>query len=116
MKKHRGFTLMEVLVVLAIFAVLAGIAIPNVLGYIGKADRSAALEEEHNLIVAVGVAMKQGGGAIVSDYTSSGKVYANAGAADDDPAKYLYNDTEFEWIITTDGVLTPGDDNPLKPT
>ncbi|APV44618.1 type IV pilus assembly protein PilA [Dehalogenimonas formicexedens] len=113
-KRRHGFTLMEVLVVLVIFGVLAAIAIPNVLQYIGVGNRNAALEEEHNLIVAVGVAMKEGGGAIVSDYTSSGKVYANADAADNDPAKYLHNGTEFEWIITTGGVLSPGTNNPLK--
>jgi type IV pilus assembly protein PilA len=111
----KGFTLMEILVVLAIFAILAGIAIPNVLDNIGKGERTAALEEEHNVVVAIGAAMKMGNGTVVA-YTTSGKIPAKSGAgvAENDPGKYLINGTEFEWTITDKGVLAPGDSNPLN--
>ncbi|PVV84406.1 type II secretion system protein [Dehalogenimonas alkenigignens] len=111
----KGFTLMEILVVLAIFAVLAGIVLPNVLNSIGKGERTAALEEEHNVVVAIGAAMKMGNGTVVA-YSTSGKIPAKSGSgvADNDPGKYLINATEFEWTITENGVLAPGNNNPLN--
>ncbi len=114
-RNQKGFTLMELLVVIAILGVIAAVAIPNVLQYIGSSARTAALEEEHNVLVAVAAAMSYGGGNIVGDYTASGKIPADSGAPINDPARYLTNSSEFEWIITTEGVLTPGDDNPLTP-
>lgn len=41
MKKNAGFTLVELIVVIAILAILAGIAIPVYSGYIQKANEAA---------------------------------------------------------------------------
>ena len=40
-KKNGGFTLVELIVVIAILAILAGVAIPTYSGYIAKANQAA---------------------------------------------------------------------------
>jgi type IV pilus assembly protein PilA len=113
--QNKGFTLIELLIVISILGIIAAIAIPNVLDNIGRTRHAAALEEEHNVLVAVTVALKEGGGTMVSDYTSSGILPADENAPVNDPAKYLDKPTQFEWIITATGLLSPGTGNPLSP-
>lgn len=55
-KKKRwrgGFTLVEVLVVMAILAILAAITVPSFSGYIDKAKEEAYLSEARNVFTAV---------------------------------------------------------------
>ena len=44
-KKNGGFTLVELIVVIAILAILAGVAIPAYSGYITKAEDAAVVTE-----------------------------------------------------------------------
>ncbi|MBI4313227.1 MAG: prepilin-type N-terminal cleavage/methylation domain-containing protein [Candidatus Omnitrophica bacterium] len=51
-RKNRGFTLVEVMIVVAIIALLAAIAIPNLLRARHNANESAAIGAMHSLISA----------------------------------------------------------------
>ena len=55
-QEKKGFTLVEVIVVLVILAILMAIAIPSLTGYIDKANERAILTEASNIQSALQVA------------------------------------------------------------
>ena len=60
-KKNGGFTLVELIVVIAILAILAGVAIPAYSGYITKAQDAAIITELDAIQTAVQAANATGG-------------------------------------------------------
>ncbi|MEG0918734.1 MAG: prepilin-type N-terminal cleavage/methylation domain-containing protein [Anaerovoracaceae bacterium] len=52
LKNKKGFTLVEVIVVLVILAILAAILIPSMIGYINKAEEKAIVAEGRSVLLA----------------------------------------------------------------
>lgn len=62
MKKKKGFTLIELIVVLVIMAILAAAAIPTMMGYVEKARSSQYLAEGRAVYVAAQAGATEGYG------------------------------------------------------
>ena len=58
-KRNKGFTLVELIVVLVILAILAAILVPALLGYIDRAKEHQYLVEARDLMVASEVAIME---------------------------------------------------------
>ena len=97
---QKGFTLVEVLVVIAILGSLAGVVIISVIQLMGRGACEAAVTERHNVQVA----------AIAYAYVSApAKFTGTVDSTNKDVlAPYLLTYPQGSWTLT-DGVITAGD-------
>ena len=73
-KKNGGFTLVELLVVIAILAILAGVAVPAYSGYLTKAKDAAAITELDAVATAAQAANATGGALSIITVSDAGVV------------------------------------------
>lgn len=73
--KKSGFTLIELIVVIAILGILAAVLVPSILGYVSEAKKNADAANAHNLFSAAQLAyinLEQKGTAVAAkDYTTA---------------------------------------------
>lgn len=62
MKKNGGFTLVELIIVIAILAILSSVAVAGYSSYIKRANNSAVLSELNNISTAAALANAEAGG------------------------------------------------------
>ena len=101
-KKNGGFTLVELIVVIAILAILAGVAVPMYSGYITKANEASDMTQLDSIkTAAVFAVTEKDPGAVINTIT------VTAGEADENGVLNVTVDvTESEGVadITTANV------------
>ena len=74
MKKKKGFTLIELMAVIAIIAILAAVLVPTVSGYIERSKKTAIITQVRNVVSAVethNATESKAGNLLVVDKTNS---------------------------------------------
>ena len=118
MKKRQGFTLVELLVVMAIIAILASIVVPNVASYIRKSRMTAALSEIQSIELALVKMLADADRSSLHHLFNPAAVRATIGSGDGllTPAQFqaavtLYTRTTYALLREGRGVLTATDAN-----
>lgn len=107
-KNNKGFSLVELIVVIAIMAVLVGVLAPTLIGNIEKSRESKDLQNLDSIRQAVVTAMSDEN-VYSSTVPTTGSVTVASGAAGANLAfktTYASLSTEFGTIITSDTKMT----------
>lgn len=78
-KNNKGFSLVELIIVIAIMAILAGILIPQFVKYISSSKVSGDIQQAENIYNAVAAQYADSQGNAPADMTYDGKLYKVTG-------------------------------------
>ncbi len=117
-KAESGFTLVELLVVVAIIIALAAVIIPSVASFASKGDEGAKAAERDNVQTAIDTFMADTGASTVAprdlNTLSSTDDFSTAGTNSLDLSTYLRGaSTEYAYCWSDTGLVTAQDDAPL---
>lgn len=90
----KGFTIVELVIVIAVIAILAGVLIPTFAGIVEKANKSAALQEAQSVYKEV-YALDLADGSHDGDITK--EKYAAEGGVLSKDATYTYSKDTFAY-------------------
>ena len=117
LRKEKGYTLIEILVVMAILAVLAGVAIPNILSFMHNGVVESANTEAENIRVAISAYTYDKRPDTVTGTLGSNGSSPDGTLNDDDyMGTYILNGvgTIQALYYITDGVIVNADPHPEK--
>jgi type IV pilus assembly protein PilA len=108
MKNRKGFTLIELIVVIAILGILAAILIPQFTGFQERARQKAAVSDTRNILVSVEALLAEGETptqALVE--TMSGTTYTGnmSGISDDSFTYTVTIGTDTYVVVVTNGTV-----------
>jgi len=116
-KGQGGFTLVELLVVVAILGVIAAVAVLAVTKFIGKGTLEAAQTELHQAQTAITAAMADASTSVLNITGSTwwdgseGTIIAVGANSTHDAAEYVYGTFNGIYQVEPQGDITDGDPN-----